>query len=261
MRSVPLSGNRGYVKDRVLTGSFFADRDRGAVRLGGSLQDLSAAVAQVLSGVYTPRAIPAENAHGGNVTARADPEKLQTEAFRSLWARVGPKSFYTVSFDTRELIGNVIQALDAHLQVTPVSVRTVYGEQATQLQSREQLLQGRAFRRRESRVQAAGPPAPGGVRYDLVGRLVEETGLTRTTAAAILQGIAPETFAMFRLNPEDFLLQASRLINQEKAAAVVRHITYHRLDASYDAALFTNAVRRAGWGAPPCPPPIRSQTM
>ena len=114
--------------------------------------------------VYTPRAIPAENAHGGNVTARADPEKLQTEAFRSLWARVGPKSFYTVSFDTRELIGNVIQALDAHLQVTPVSVRTVYGEQATQLQSREQLLQGRAFRRRESRVQAAGPPAPGGVR-------------------------------------------------------------------------------------------------
>lgn len=61
---------QGYMKDRVLTGSFFADRDRGAVRLGGSLQDLSAAVAQVLSGVYTPRAIPAENAHGGNVTAR-----------------------------------------------------------------------------------------------------------------------------------------------------------------------------------------------
>ena len=244
---------QGYVKDRVLTGSFFADRDRGTVRLGGSLQDLSAAVAQVLSGVYTPRAIPAENAHGGNVTARADPEKLQTEAFRSLWARVGPKSFYTVSFDTRELIGNVIQALDAHLQVTPVSVRTVYGEQATQLQSREQLLQGRAFRRRESRVQAAGPPAPGGVRYDLVGRLVEETGLTRTTAASILQGIAPETFAMFRLNPEDFLLQASRLINREKAAAVVRHITYHRLDASYDAALFTNAVRRGRLGCTAVP--------
>lgn len=90
-----------------------------------------------------------------------DPEKLQTEAFRSLWARVSPKSFYSVSFDTRELIGNAIQALDAHLQVAPVSVRTAYGEQAAQLQSREQLLQGRAFRRRESRVQAAGLPAPG----------------------------------------------------------------------------------------------------
>lgn len=105
--------------------------------------------------------------------------------------RVGPKSFYTVSFDTRELIGNVIQALDAHLQVTPVSVRTVYGEQATQLQSREQLLQGRAFRRRESRVQAAGPPAPGGVRYDLVGRLVEETGLTRTHCGSHSPGHSP----------------------------------------------------------------------
>ena len=30
-----------------------------------------------------PPGHPAENAHGGNVTARADPEKLQTEAFRS----------------------------------------------------------------------------------------------------------------------------------------------------------------------------------
>ena len=48
---------QGYVKDRVLTGSFFADRDRGTVRLGGSLQDLSAAVAQVLSGP-SPRRTP-----------------------------------------------------------------------------------------------------------------------------------------------------------------------------------------------------------
>ena len=91
------------------------------------------------------------------------------------------------------------------------------------------------------------------MRYDLVGRLVEETGLTRATAAAILQGMTPETFAMFRLNPEDFLLQASRLINREKAAAVVRHITYHRLDASYDAALFTNAVRRGRLGCTAVP--------
>lgn len=102
-------------------------------------------------------------------------------------------------------------------------------------------------------MQAAGLPAPGGVRYDLVGRLVEETGLTRATAATILQGMAPETFAMFRLNPEDFLLQASRLINREKAAAVVRHITYHRLDASYDAALFTNTVRRGRLGCTAVP--------
>lgn len=58
---------------------------------------------------------------------------------------------------------------------------------------------------------------------------------------------------MFRLNPEDFLLQASRLINREKAAAVVRHITYHRLDASYDAALFTNAVRRGRLGCTAVP--------
>lgn len=82
------------------------------------------------------------------------------------------------------------------------------------------------------------------LRYDLVGKLVEETGLTRATVAAILRGIAPQTFSQFRINPEEFILKAARLINDEKATQIIEHITYNRLDAAYDQDVFTRATLR-----------------
>ena len=60
------------------------------------------------------------------------------EAYRLL-------AFYTVSFDTQELIDRSVRALDAHLNISKVYVKTEYGEQTAQLTSREQLEQGQAF--------------------------------------------------------------------------------------------------------------------
>ena len=88
----------------------------------------------------------------------------------------------------------------------------------------------------------------GGVRYDLVGKLVEETGLTRATVAAILAGMAPQKFAMFRLNPEEFILKTGKIINNEKATAIIQHIAYNKLDAVYDTDIFTAATLRGTVG-------------
>ena len=51
------------------------------------------------------------------------------------------------------------------------------------------------------------------VKYDLVGKLVDETGLTRKAIVAILQGIQPVVFSQFKNNPEEFILKAAALIN------------------------------------------------
>ena len=107
--------------------------------------------------------------------------------FLELWEKINAKSFYTVSFDTHELIQKAIDALDAHLNVSRIFVQREYGEQTAQIQSKEQLLQGEAFQRRKASQEMADRPALGSVRYDLIGKLVEETGLTRATIAAILQ--------------------------------------------------------------------------
>ena len=54
------------------------------------------------------------------------------------------------------------------------------------------------------------------VKYDLIGKLAEETKLTRATIAAILTRIKRPVFAKYQANPEDFLRNAARIINEQK---------------------------------------------
>ena len=56
--------------------------------------------------------------------------------------------------------------------------------------------------------------------------------------------MAPQKFAMFRVNPEDFILKTAKLINNEKATSIIEHITYNKLDATYDTTIFTEANLR-----------------
>ena len=95
--------------------------------------------------------------------------------------------------------------------------------------------------------------ALGNVRYDLVGKLVEETGLTRATIAAILQSIAPLVFAQYKLNPEDSIIKAGKIINNQKADMIIEHITYNKLAESYSADIFmlANLHGRQGVNAMP----------
>jgi type III restriction enzyme len=80
------------------------------------------------------------------------------------------------------------------------------------------------------------------VKYDLVGKIVEETGLTRKAVIQILTGIQPLVFNQFKDNPEEFIIQAAKLINNEKATAIIQHITYDVLEDKYDTDLFTDAT-------------------
>ncbi len=77
------------------------------------------------------------------------------------------------------------------------------------------------------------------VEYDLLGEVAEKTQLTRRTCAAILTGVGPTTFAKFRGNPEQFITEAARLINEQKATVIVEHLAYDPLDDRYDSSIFT----------------------
>jgi type III restriction enzyme len=242
-----LIGN-GYVKRGELTDKYYADKASGTVQVAEEVKDCAAAVVQVLSSIYDSHSMELEDAHDTNVEAKVDPEKLKKKEFLSLWEKINQKSFYTVTFDTPDLIQKAIQSLNRHLEVATVLVKKEYGEQESQIQSKEQLLQGGAIRQQKADQEKADRSVLGGVRYDLLGKLVEETGLTRATIAAILQGIAPQKFAMFKLNPEEFILKAGKLINNEKATAIIQHITYNKLDAVYDTDIFTATALRGKVG-------------
>ena len=77
------------------------------------------------------------------------------------------------------------------------------------------------------------------VKYDLLGKLAEATQLTRRTVAEILRRIGVPTFEQYKVNPEDFILKAGRLINEQKATVIVEHLTYDMIDERYDSDIFT----------------------
>jgi type III restriction enzyme len=77
------------------------------------------------------------------------------------------------------------------------------------------------------------------VKYDLLGEIAEKTQLTRRSCAAILTGVQPGTFAKFRQNPEQFITETARIVNEQKATVIVEHLTYDPLEGRYDSSIFT----------------------
>ncbi len=158
--------------------------------------------------------------------------------FQELWGRINHKAVYQVEFDSAELIRNCIRVLDTSLNVTVMQYLVEAGKQVVGLEV-EQLEAGTGFKVSETKVEHSAVSAGSTVKYDLLGEIAEKTQLTRRTCAAILTGINPGTFAKFKQNPEQFITEAARLINEQKATVIVEHLTYDPLDNRYDSAIFT----------------------
>ena len=114
--------------------------------------------------------------------------------------------------------------------------------------SKEELLSGASFVKEESGSYSVDITANSNVKYDLVGKLVDETGLTRKAIIQILRGIEKHVFDQFRHNPEEFIIKAAALINDEKATAIIEHITYDVMDARYDTDIFTEPTIKGKLG-------------
>jgi type III restriction enzyme len=116
------------------------------------------------------------------------------------------------------------------------------------IKSKDDLLSGASFVKEESASYGVTVTASSNVKYDLVGKLVDETGLTRKAIIAILQGIQPAVFNQFKDNPEEFILKAASLINDQKATAIIEHITYDVLDERYGTDVFTDPTIKGKLG-------------
>ncbi|WP_284285169.1 restriction endonuclease subunit R [Arsenicicoccus piscis] len=158
--------------------------------------------------------------------------------FQELWSRINHKAVYQVEFDSEELIKNCIRTLDKSLNVTVMQYLVEAGKQVVGLEV-QQLEAGTGFKVSETKVEHSAVSAGSTVKYDLLGEIAEKTQLTRRTCAAILTGINPGTFAKFKQNPEQFITEAARLINEQKATVIVEHLTYDPLDNRYDSSIFT----------------------
>lgn len=151
--------------------------------------DLQRQIKEEVSGWSDSDMILKEMIENGTQTAMENDQLEKNFASQEL-EKLGAGSIdnYTalVMFASEELIRNVIAQIDRELSVSKLEYQV-------------------------------------SMKYDLIGRVSRGAVLTRKSAAAILQGINAEKFAMFADNPEEFIEKVVALIKQQKAALMAAH--------------------------------------
>ena len=238
----------GYInKSGEFTDKYYEDKADGKIRIAEEAKGIASAVIEIMEAIYDSKALWPENARSNNVELQLDDEKLNSKEFRALWSKINKKSVYVVDFDTDELIRESVALLNAKLRVAKIYFRVETGAMDS-VKSREDLAAGTSFAKKESASYRMSAALHSNVKYDLIGKLVDATGLTRKTVIAILQGIRPAVFDQFKDNPEEFIARAAQLINEQKAAAVIEHITYDVLDEQYGMDIFTKHTLKGRLG-------------
>lgn len=238
----------GYInKIGQLTDKYYEDKANGDIKVAEEAQDFASSVVEIIDSIYDSKVMRPENARSNNVELQVDDEKMNSKEFKELWSRINAKSVYVVDFDTDELVRKAVASLDSKLRVAKIYFKVETGSMNS-IESKGDLLSGAAFVKEESGSYGASVSANSNVKYDLIGKLVDETGLTRKAIISILQGIQPAVFDQFKDNPEEFITKAAQLINDQKATAIIEHITYNVIDEKYGTDIFTDPTIKGKLG-------------
>jgi len=160
------------------------------------------------------------------------------QEFKALWSRINRKAAYSVEFDSDELVQKAVKEIDAGLRVTPLQYTIQHGEQASAV-TYDGITDGNAFELKTTETEINRNSIHSSVKYDLIGKLAVGTQLTRRTVAEILLGVNVAVFAQFKTNPESFIAEAIRLINEQKATVIIEHLAYDSVEDKFDLDIFT----------------------
>lgn len=194
-------------------------------------------VFQLIDGVFSNAQLPKVD-DGRKPKMNPLNANFQKKEFQALWERINKKAVYRVDFDSDELTRKCVAALDKHLRVTKLQYTVYSGIQRDGL-THNQINEGDGFAQTNSETEF-GKSAHSRVKYDLIGKIAENAKLTRKTTAGILSKIEALVFGQFKDNPEHFIAEASRLINEQKAAMVIERLTYDETQDRYDTQIFTD---------------------
>lgn len=237
---------KDYVDDNgALTAQYFEDKrnDRLDFEKANDWRD---GIIAALDTVFDPAAVRPENGRKPKL-AKLQKDNFAKKEFQNLWKRINRRTYYQVSFETSSLVKKAIEELDEKLRVTEIRI-VVEGGSMDEIRDKESLEAGVAMNQGDVRTIHVTEAVGKEVTYDLIGQLVTATGLTRKTIVEILKGIKPETFSMFKMNPEEFIIKTGLIINDCKALAVIQSITYEKLNDEFSTDIFTVDALRGKLG-------------
>jgi len=236
---------QGYVRKGKLTEKYFDEKKAGMLNFGDA-NELKSFIVKQLDKVFDPDKFIPTNGRNKK-EAKFNPDNFHKKEWQELWKRINTRTYYNVNFDTSKLVEKSIDELDKRLNVTEIRIVVESGTMEG-IRDREELEAGVAMSAAKVKTIHVTEAIGSKVTYDLVGELVQTTGLTRRTIVAILQGIKPGVFHQFKLNPEEFIIKAGRIINDCKAISLIQHIKYEKRNNVFDTSIFEEATLRGTLG-------------
>lgn len=233
--------------DRVAEAYHEAKEQGVLAELPEELKPHAEEVFKLIDSVFSDVQIPLPEDERAAKTNPINKANFERKEFKELWDRINRKAAYTVHFDSAELIEKCVRALDKHLKVSPLQYTIQRGEQRDGA-TVDQLRGGTAFELGETETLSHRASVYSGVRYDLIGKLAEQTDLTRRTVASILTSVNATTFAQYKTNPEGFIAEATRLISEQKATVIVERLSYDPIEGTHDIEIFTQEKPKGGFG-------------
>ena len=231
--------------DRI-TGTYHdAKKAETLAELPPELKPYATQVYQLIDSVFSASQLP-------DISDDRRPKKnplnanFDKQEFKALWSRINRKAAYSVAFDSDELVQKAVTVLndkDAGLRVTPLQYTIQHGEQAEAV-TYDGIKEGSAFKLKATETETNRQSVHSAVKYDLIGKLAEGTQLTRRTVADILKGLNAAVFAQFKTNPESFIAEATRLINEQKATVIIEHLAYDPVEDKFDLDIFTAGLTK-----------------
>ena len=231
-----------YIDDNEhITDQYRADLDNNALApLADELKPISEGIHKLIQSIFNDKILEDMIGNGNETTVPNNDlnENFAKKEFQTLWNYINHKYAYIVDFDSIELIRKSIEQIDRELFVSQLQY-TVSKSEQRDVMDVNMVRESNSFYEAKSSTTTLKHSETSQIKYDLIGKIAEGTVLTRKTVAAILHGISPIKFAMFKYNPEEFITKVIRLIKEQKANMIVEHISYDQIEGTYDSSIFT----------------------
>ena len=228
---------QGYIdREGQLTTEYFTAKENHQLQLSETLAGYEDKLVEILESVYHAGQYEIENANNAVIqfSNEVNQENIARKEFLNLWKQINRKTSYQVEFDDAELVKHSVDYINEKLVVSKLSFHITQASAADM--SKEE---GLNFTVAENdRQQEYLTDSQIMTKYDLLGEIADQTGLTRKLVAEILSKIYVYQFDKFKQNPEEFILKISKLINEQKASQIIKHIQYNVLNEEYDMDLF-----------------------
>lgn len=226
--------------DKVTDSFRNALEDRTLAPLPEELQPLAEGVITLVQSIFDESVFKKmiDDGNATTVDANALNDRFYRKEFQELWNEINHKYAYTVRFDSTELIEKSVQHISDKLVVSALQYTVTQGEQKVAMDEHE-LARSDSFRIAKTNTQELRTVSRSQIPYDLIGKIASGAIITRRSTAEIMKRLPWDKRVMFAYNPEEFISKIVRLIREQKAAMVVDHITYNRIDGSFDSTIFT----------------------